>query len=201
MLAELWNQLLQTSWVEIIAVISLISYVVLATRESPWCWPVSMLGVALYFVISFEAKLYAELPLQVLYFSISIYGWYHWRHGGKRKETLPVSTLSLQRIGLLALIWLATMLPTGFALKSYTDSDVPFWDAATTWASVIGTWLQAQKKIENWLVWILTDLVYVGLFYYKGYLLFSALNVLYVGLAAYGYWSWRNSLKARSHVA
>jgi nicotinamide mononucleotide transporter len=199
-LTEIWNELLSTSWIELIAVISLVGYVVLATRESPWCWPVSMVGVALYFVVSLDAKLYAELPLQVLYFSISIYGWYHWRHGGKRAQPLPVSTLSIQRIGLLMIIWLATFLPTGFALRAYSDSDVPFWDAATTWASVIGTWLQAQKKLENWIVWIVTDAVYVGIFWYKGYVLFSALNILYIVLASYGYWSWRKSYHTQQHA-
>ena len=57
----------------------------------------------------------------------------------------------------------------GLGLDSWTDTDVPYWDSATTTLSLIGVWLQARKKIENWWLWIIADLIYVGLFYYKSY--------------------------------
>ena len=84
----IWDNILATSALEFTAVGFLVSYVILAARQSPWCWPLSMVGVICYAIISFEAKLYAELPLQGFYIGISVYGWYHWKFGGKSRTAL-----------------------------------------------------------------------------------------------------------------
>jgi len=199
---------------EIGAFVSLTAYVLLATRQVPLAWPVSMVGVVLYAIIAYRSQLYAELPLQVFYFSISIYGWYYWKHGGRADTSLPVTTTSGSlALRLLALAAVGTVL-TGYFLdhlggvltalglpgvESYfVPTDVPYWDAFTTIFSLAGTWLQAKKKIENWLVWLVVDSVYVWLFIYKGFYLIALLNILYLGFATYGLWAWRQSMRGKS---
>lgn len=195
MWALILENLSQITLIEAVAVGSLTAYVILASRQLPLCWPVSMLGVSLYFLISYQAGLYAEMPLQVFYFVISIYGFYHWKYGGADDKKLEVSKLKIKPgLWLLLLAALGTIM-AGLALERWTDSTVAWWDAGTTVCSIIATWMQARKKLENWLVWIGVDLVYVGLFYYKGYILLSGLNVFYIIIAIYGFLAWRNSMK------
>ena len=155
-----------------------------------------MIGVAVYFFIALDSKLYAELPLQVFYFGISLYGWHQWQFGGKGGKELPVTQTPLQQGMVLFGLVAAGSLLVGFLLNTYTDTDVPYWDAFTTTASLVGTWMQARKKLENWLVWLVVDSVYVGLFFYKGYYLISLLNLIYLGFALYGWWNWWRSMQA-----
>ncbi|MEX0967942.1 MAG: nicotinamide riboside transporter PnuC [Bacteroidia bacterium] len=199
----------EVTLIEWVAFISLTAYVFLATRQVALAWPISMIGVSAYFILAYRAQLYAEMPLQVFYFSISMYGWYLWKYGGVKNTALPVTFLTNKMRWLLLGIGTAATIGVGYLLdhlrivfnffgwdpQHFIPTDVPYWDAGTTVFSIIGTWLQAQKKIENWIVWLAVDLVYVGLFYYKGYLLLCLLNVLYLGFATYGFKAWRNSME------
>jgi nicotinamide mononucleotide transporter len=194
MLDLLISNIQQTTVIEYLAVVFLLAYVILATRQSPWCWPLGMIGVSLYFVISYRAQLYAEMPLQVIYFILSIYGWYAWKYGGKNHQSMAVSKIRTAQYVPLFLLTVAGTLITGFLLNRYTDTDVAYWDAATTTLSILATWMQARKKLENWVLWIITDSVYVGLFLYKQYVFVSALNLIYIGFAVYGYFAWRKTM-------
>lgn len=196
----LLDNLKEITLLEIIAVVSLTAYVLLASRQIPLCWPVSMVGVSLYFVISYRAGLYAEMPLQVFYFFISIYGWYQWKFGGTGHAKLPVSKASLKLSAGLLLIACGGTIAVGLLLDTYTDSTVAWWDAGTTVCSILATWMQARKKLENWLIWIVVDLVYIGLFYYKGYMLLAGLNIFYVCVATFGYLVWKKSMQAGSKL-
>lgn len=192
---ELLDSLHQITIPEIIATLSFIIYVILATREHPLCWPVSMLGVAIMMYISFQAKLYADVVLNIFYFVISIFGMYNWIRGGGNSRPLPVSWSSKKLIFILIVIALAGTGITGWALDEFTDTDVPYWDALTTVLSFIGAYLLARKKIENWLVWIVTDAIYIGLYFYKSYPLLSMLNVFYVIISFFGLALWYKSLR------
>lgn len=216
MFVELWNELLNTSFLELVAVISLVGYVILATRQSPWCWPVSIIGVILYTIQALKSQLYGEVPLQIYYIAISIYGWVIWRHGGPKDTPLKVSWLKRSSIlGAIGIGLVGTVL-YGFLLDhivpvlqffgvnnaaTYVPPSLyPYFDAFTTTFSFIATYFQARKKIENWALWILIDGVYVYLWAVRGIVLFSGLSILYIALAAYGYWSWYQSYKSDQHA-
>ena len=81
----------------------------------------------------------------------------------------------------------------GLLLDNYTPTDVPYLDAFTTSGSLAATWLVARKKLENWLVWLLINPIYVGLYFYKGWILSSFLFVIYIIVAVFGYFSWRKT--------
>ena len=82
----------------------------------------------------------------------------------------------------------------GTAFDQFTDADIPYWDAFTSSFSVVGTYMQARKHLQNWLLWLVIDAVYIGVYWYKGLNAFALLSIIYLGLAAYGYWKWRNQL-------
>lgn len=184
------SHLASLGYLEITAVVSFIIYVILAARQNPACWPVSMVGNIAMIIVSFEAKLYADIGLYVFYFIISVYGYFHWRSGPGDKRGLPISKTNRQVWIYLTGIVIPMTLLLGLGLNTWTDSDVAFWDAGTTTISFAGTWLLARKKIENWWIWIFVDLVYVGLYYYKGLILLSGLHIVYVIIAIYGLNVW-----------
>ena len=215
----MWEALLENIRVitpaEWITFISLTLYVILATKQNAWAWPVSMVGVSIYFYLAYKAQLYAELPLQIYYFLISIYGWYYWKFGNKKTASAPPpTTSSLKLLFILAIIGVIGTLGIGYLLDHLREvfdslgmqaaaegvipTDVPYWDAFTTSFSLIATWMQARKKLENWLVWLVVDTCYVGIFIYKEYYLLVILNILYLFFATYGYFAWRNSMRVFS---
>lgn len=185
----------QISWLEWVATLSFIVYVILATIENPLCWPVSMIGVAIMIFISYNAKLYYDIILNAFYFIISLYGFVNWIRGGAQKKELPVSKISVKTVLFLFILSIAGIIIFGYLAEKYTDTDVAFWDASTTVLSFIGTWLLAQKKIENWIVWIVVDAIYIWLYYYKGLFLLSGLSIFYVAISFYGLYHWNKRFK------
>src|SRR5688500_17554170 len=111
---------------EILAVVFGIVSVYLSTREKIWSWPTALVNVSLYFVVFYEAKLYADMGLQVVYFVLSLYGWYQWLYGGENRTELHVSRVSAS-LGLkLAAIGLVTAAILGTVLARFTDASIPY---------------------------------------------------------------------------
>jgi nicotinamide mononucleotide transporter len=186
-------QLLQElSFLEIVGLLSGIGYVVLAARAHVWCWPIGLINVAVFLFINYEAKLYADTALQVVYLILTLYGWYKWvEKPDNSTEALYISTTTSKQWIYLSGIVVIGAIVMSVLLDRYTDTDVPRWDAIVTSLSLVATWMVAQKKLENWLVWIVTDVLYVGLYYYKGYMLLTILFVIYIVVAVQGYFYWR----------
>jgi len=177
------------------AILGLIS-VWLTIRQNIWCWPTGLLMVALYTVVFFQAKLYADAGLQVVYFVLQIYGWYEWLHGGSHRGKLDVKRISL-RLGIVlaAIAVMATAL-MGYLLATKTDAALPYWDSTATVLSLIAQWMLARKIIENWLVWITVDLLSIGIYATKALYLTVALYAAFLALAALGWVEWRKSLNS-----
>ncbi len=89
---------------------------------------------------------------------------------------------------------MGSFLAISMVLINFTDSDVPYWDATTTSFAITGMWLMARKKIENWIAWIITDLVSVPLYHHKGLFLTSFQFAVFTILAFTGYMAWRKTL-------
>ena len=179
---------------EIVAVTVTLVAVFLTARQIIWCWPLGMVSVALYAVVFFEAKLYADMGLQALYFGLAIYGWWAWLHGGKDHGELRVSLTSKQmRVGLLILGGVSGLL-LGQTLRSLTDASLPFMDSTLTTFSIAAQWMQTRKLLEAWLVWLAVDVFYVGMFLYKGLYPTAGLYAVFLFLAVLGFVEWRKSL-------
>ena len=183
------------------AVVGAIS-VWLSVRQNIWSWPTAIVNVVLYALVFRDARLYADMGLQVVYAVLSVYGWYEWLHGGEGRTVLTVSRTGPRRAGLLALIAASGSALLGVILHRTTDAAVPFLDAFLSSTSLVAQWMMTRKLLENWLVWIAVDVLYVGLFIYKGLYLTAGLYAVFLGLAIRGYLDWRRSMaESRSTAA
>lgn len=193
------NQLLAAAaanWVEIVAVAFGLVSVWLSTREQIASWPTAIVNVAIFFVLFWQAKLYADSVLQLVYLSLSVYGWWAWLRGGARHSPLRVSraTPRLWMIGLPAMVLLG--LGLGTMLARNTDSPVPYLDAMLTSASLLAQWMMTRKILENWIIWIVANLVYVPTFISRGLPITAVQYAVFLLLALMGYAEWKRSWAA-----
>ena len=183
-----------SSCLEAVAVLFGIVSVFLSVRENIWSWPTALVNAALYFALFFESGLYSDMGLQVVYFTLSLYGWYEWLYGGKGRTALTVSTTPARLWGWLAAIALIVWAALGTITSRLPGASLPYLDAATTTTSLIAQWMMTRKLLENWTVWIIVDVVYVGMFIYKGLYLTAGNYAIYLLLAVFGHIAWKRSL-------
>ncbi len=189
----LWST--PVSGLEIVAFVLALVMVVLNMRVNPIAWPLAIVSSLLYFALFWNSRLYGDASLQVFFAVVALWGWWQWLRGTQADgHALQVRVLGRRgRTGLfvaLALAWPAT----GLFLKTFTNTDVPWWDAFPTAASVIGQWLLGRKYVENWLAWIVVNVVSVGLFAYKGLWLTTVLYSLFIAMSLIGWRAWRRLL-------
>lgn len=171
--------------------------VYLSTREHIVSWPTAIVNVAIFFVLFWRAKLYADAVLQLVYLALSVYGWYEWLYGGAQHSRLKVSRATRRHWVVLTPLFLVGGLGLGALLDRFTDSPVPYFDAMLTSASLVAQWMMTRKLLENWLIWIAADLVYVPLFIVRDLPLTAVQYAVFLALAALGYRGWRASLRAQ----
>ena len=178
------------------AVLGAIS-VYLSVRQNIWSWPTAIVNVAVYAVVFYNAKLYADMGLQVIYAVLSVYGWYEWLYGGANRTELHVTRTSPRLGGVLALIALGGAAALGVVLRGATDAALPFMDSFLSSTSLVAQWMMTRKKLENWLVWIAVDVLYVGMFIFKHLYITAGLYTVFLVLAVRGYLDWRTSMAER----
>ncbi|MDF1570116.1 MAG: nicotinamide riboside transporter PnuC [Bacteroidales bacterium] len=181
-------------YVEVLGVVLSIIYLVLSIRQNILLWPVGILSAVMYVIVFYQSKFYADMGLNAYYFVISIYGWINWS-GAARKEQgePPVISAGLKQGLLLLLVMVAIFFMIGCLLKQYTDSPIPYWDALTTAGSIVATWMLTRKILEHWIVWIVVDLMSMGLYIYRGLYPTAFLFLVYTIMAVVGYLEWRRS--------
>jgi nicotinamide mononucleotide transporter len=175
--------------------------VYLSTRENIWSWPTAIVNVGLYILIFQRSGLYSDMGLQVVYLVLSIYGWYEWLHGGANKSRLDVS-LASRRVWLLScaagaagwfVIWSITRRLHGVSIPSI--------DSALTATSLVAQWMMTRKIVENWVLWIAADIVYVPMYIYKKLYVTSGLYAVFLILAIMGLVEWKRSLERQRSPA
>jgi nicotinamide mononucleotide transporter len=184
--------------VELVAVAFGLLSVYLAAREHIISWPTAIVNVAIFFALFWRAKLYADAVLQLVYLVLSVYGWYEWRFGGAQHSRLQVSRATRKHWLVVVPLFLVGGLGLGALLARYTDSPVPYFDALLTAASLVAQWMMTRKLLENWVIWIAADLVYVPLFIQRGLPLTAVQYAVFLLLAALGWHGWRQSLRAQA---
>jgi len=187
--------------VELVAVAFGLLSVYLAAREHIISWPTAIVNVAIFFVLFWRAKLYADAVLQLVYLVLSVYGWYEWRFGGAQHSRLRVSRATRRHWLVIVPLFLVGGVGLGALLARYTDSPVPYFDALLTAASLVAQWMMTRKLLENWVIWIAADLVYVPLFIQRGLPLTAVQYAVFLLLAALGWHGWRQSLRAQAPLA
>ena len=184
-------------WSEQVAVIAGLIYVILAARESHWCFWWGILGCALWAYASFSLyNLYFDALLQLFYVGMSVLGLYRWKWGqASPKDELPITSMSLQQHLTIITICVGLALPFSYFFATYPQAAATLPDALTTIFSIAATFLFINKKMENWLYWVVTDMTYIWLYQSRGATLFALLMVLYTVIAAVAYWQWRQKLQ------
>lgn len=180
---------------EALAVALGIAYLLLAARESIWCWYAAFLGTAIFLVLFWRVRLYLESVLQVYYLAMAVYGWWHWRRPGDAGNR-PIARWGLAAHGVAIALVLALAAASGWLLRRYTDAALPYLDAFTTWGSVVTTWMVARKILENWLYWIVIDSAAIVLYLDRGLTLTAALFAAYVVIAIGGFVLWWRHYRA-----
>jgi nicotinamide mononucleotide transporter len=170
-------------------------YVLLAIRENAWCWPIGLANAALFAAVFFHARLYGAAALQGVYVVLSVYGWHEWRRGGAGESPLPVSRTPARWGVVLALLGAAGSVGFGLFLAR-TNAALPFTDASTTAFSLVAQWMATRKWLENWLVWIAVDAVYLVMYLSQQLYATTALYAVFLVMAVFGFRQWRTSLRA-----
>ena len=183
----------QTHILETIAATLGVIYVLLAAKQNYICWISGILMVSIYGWIFYQEKIFANMFLQMIYFVMSLYGLYCWIRKKKENDT-KIGTMDKSYL-LLMLVLLVILTAATYLMLQKTNSTMLFADAITAAAGLLATWMQAKKYIENWLVFIPTDILLTYMFYEQGLFITSGLYVIYSFLAIYAYYTWKKSLK------
>ena len=179
---------------ETVAAVFGVVSVYLSVKQNIWSWPTAIINVGLYAFVFHASRLYADMGLQVVYVIISFYGWYEWLYGGANRTELKVSRVSRRLGAVLAAIGVASTFLLGTLLHSTTNAALPFLDSATTSTSLVAQWMMTRKLLENWIVWVAVDVVYIGMFIYKSLYVTSALYFVFLVLSVMGYRQWKATL-------
>jgi nicotinamide mononucleotide transporter len=186
----LWGS--PVTWLEIVAFALAVVMVVLNMRVNPIAWPLAMASSLLYLLLFWESRLYGEASLQVLFIVVAAWGWWQWLRGKLPDgSALRVRALSPPALVAVALATLLAWPLLGLFLDRATDSDVPYWDAFPTAASIAGQWLLGRKYVENWPTWVVVNIVSVGLFAWKELWLTVVLYALFTLMSLAGWRAWQ----------
>lgn len=180
--------------IEIIGVITGFICVWLAARNNIWNFPVTILSVLLYMFIFYEAKLYADMGLQGYFLAMAIYGWYYWINRSDDGDKIkPVRRLTSKVLVIGLLVIAAFTILFGTFLNRNTDAFFPYLDSLCAGGSLFGSFLLSRRILENWLVWIFVDVVYLFLYISKELFLTTLLYGAYIVVAIIGYREWKKN--------
>jgi nicotinamide mononucleotide transporter len=181
-------------WLELAGTITAALCVYLQVREVIWNWPLGIASNIIYFMVFWQSRLYADACLQMFFLSVSIYGWWKWKFGGTDHGTLHVQRTP-RRLGLLLA---GITITSGFiiysVLRRFSDSDVPWGDSTTTALSLTAQYMIGRKFLENWILWITANVLYIGLYCYKRLFLTALLYAVFNVMCVMGYRSWKAKL-------
>lgn len=189
-LEALWQALGGLHGWEALAVALGIAYLLLAVRESLWCWYAAFFSTAIYLWLFWQVQLPMESALQLYYLVMAVYGWHQWRQGSGAESSLAISSWSGQRHLLAIGAVLLASAVSGTLLARYTDAALPYLDSFTTWGSILTTWMVARKVLENWVYWLVIDSASIWLYLERGLLMTAGLFAVYLVIVCFGWRQW-----------
>ncbi len=182
-------------WVEITGTILSLIYLYLSIKQEIGLWIFGFLCSALYVVVFWQSKFYADMSLQFYYLGVSVYGWINWKTGAHTNNNeIKIEKTKFKPAVLLFISAVIIYFIYYFVLQNFTDSPLPKADSFTTALSIVATWMLARKLIENWLLWVIIDGVSAGLYLYKQLYPTSILFFIYTVMALVGYLQWRKAM-------
>ncbi|MEC5164025.1 MULTISPECIES: nicotinamide riboside transporter PnuC [unclassified Janthinobacterium] len=182
-----------TNPLELVSFVLALCNVALNIRQSHWAWLFAIVSSVTYGMVFFHSRLYGDMGLQLVFIVVSAWGWYQWLRGAANGAQLPVTRLAGRGWALAGAGWLLGFAVLAWFLQTYTDTDVPRADGFLTAGSLLGQLLLSRKKLENWHIWIVVDVLYVGLYLYKNLMLTAILYAVFVVMAALGLRAWKGA--------
>lgn len=193
---EIWDQLQQTTWLEIIAMVTGLLFPIFAAYEKKICWLFGGISSLIYIYLMFIAQLYSDAILNFYYVVMAFMGYLTWSGIIKvRKKEVKVSYANFRLLIIVSLIAAVYSVVSGYIFLRYTNASYPFLDATLTGFAFIATWLETRKKIENWYIFLVVDGLSIWLFWKKGYILTAILFIIYCIICIYGIIQWHRKIK------
>jgi nicotinamide mononucleotide transporter len=204
---SIYNGLLQTTWLELIAVIAGIASVWYSRKESILVYPIGLINTTIYIYLSFKGHLLGEASVNLYYTLMSLWGWYLWTRVDPNKHTiiLQITKSNMRDWFHQILFFLAFYFSLYFSLtylkKEFAPEAIPWADALASAAAYTGMWLMAKKKVESWVWWIITNIASIPLYFIKGYTFTSVQFLVLLVLAIAGLKSWNDKAKNNANNA
>lgn len=195
------NGLLQTSWLELIAVIAGIISVWFSRKENILVYPIGLINTTIYIYLSLKGQLYGEASVNLYYTTVSIYGWIWWRkiNQDTKQVALTVQFSNqkewIQQILFFILFYIALFVALTWLKTAFAPEAIPWADAFASATAYTGMWLMAKKKVESWYWWIATNIASIPLYFIKGYMFTSVQFLILLILAVAGLISWHKKAK------
>lgn len=189
------------SYIELLGTLSGLVSVYYASRANVLTWPTGIINEVALAILFYQVQLYADMLLQVFFLAVTIFGWYSWK---SNKADVPITRLSTSTRQWYIFSLLAGTLLLGTCIRNLPHwlpayfphpAAYPYVDSFVTVASILATILLAKKQLENWICWIIVDVISVGLYLVKGINFLSIEYVIFLGLASWGLWQWRKKLR------
>ncbi len=193
---------------EIVGTLVGLLYLWLEYRANIYLWITGIVMPVIYLFVYYRAGLYADFGINVYYLVAALYGWVMWRYGTfvyakllhrkalKQRVELPITKLPVRYLLPATVLFFIAFITIAWVLIDFTDSNVPWWDAFTTAASIIGMWMLARKYVEQWWVWFVVDLASSGLYVYKELYFTAGLYAFYAIIAIFGYFKWKGMMQS-----
>jgi len=200
---SIYTGLVQTTWVEAIAVISGIVSVWYSRKENILVYPTGLLNTTIYIYLSTKGHLLGEASVNIYYTIMSLYGWYLWTRIDPNKKTpiLKITKSSMNDWRNQILFFLGFFLVIYFSLvllkKDFAPEAIPWADALASASAYTAMWLMAKKKLESWIWWIVTNIASIPLYFIKGYAFTSVQFIILLILAIAGWKTWSDKIKKR----
>ena len=202
-IAEIWKEFIDnirhTKPLEWVSTITQIASVWYARKNNVLVYPTGIIGVLiaawLYFFDS-HPPLYADASLNIYYFLMSVYGWYHWvQKKDETHYTYPVKWCTRPQLGFGILLFFFFWGVIWWVLLQFTNSNTPVLDSLVSASAITAMWWMARRKVENWLAWIFSNIVAIPLNFYKHFYLFTVMYVLFLAMAWWGFAEWKKLAK------
>lgn len=177
---------------EIVGFISGFAGVFLTVKKNKWCFPIGIINVILSCFLFYESRLYADSLQQLVYIPLLIVGWLNWN--ANTNDEFIVERLHKKEIVIYFSLFMSSGILLGYLLKTFSNASFPWIDSLATTASFLAQYLIAKKKIENWIVWMAVNVVYIIIYLQKDLELYAVLYIVYLILAIQGYYKWRKHL-------
>ena len=185
-----------TSW-EVLAVVLSIAYLLLAIKQSIWCWYAAFFSTLIYSILFFDASLLMDSFLNIFYLVMAVYGWYSWKNITTETKNKELSITTYGFVKNFKIIIILTIISSilGYVMANYTKADFAYLDTFTTVFAVFATFMLTKKVLENWVYWVIIDSISIYIYINKGFYLTAILFAIYTTLAFFAFIQWKVEYK------